>query len=185
MDAHKLALWLRWNTPPRPDALTHLKLQKLLFYCYGAALAFDAEPEVGDVDFEAWKHGPVCRDVWQENQAWRAAPIPPPEGTRPTYGARVEQILRDVVTIYGALDAWSIRQESHLEQPWIDAWNAGGGRIEREVIRDHFRRKFQDGAVALPEYLLQSSSFALDGVPVPRFPSLRALATALERRATS
>ena len=61
------ALWIRAKLPADKLPLTHLKLQKLMFYGYGAALAFDCERALGGkIAFEAWEHGPVNREVWKE-----------------------------------------------------------------------------------------------------------------------
>ena len=43
--------------------MSHLKLQKLLFYCQAYHLAYFKEP-LFDEDFEAWVHGPVCRIIY-------------------------------------------------------------------------------------------------------------------------
>ena len=40
--------------------MSHLKLQKLLYYCDAYSLAYFDNPLIED-DFEAWVHGPVCR----------------------------------------------------------------------------------------------------------------------------
>ncbi len=45
--------------------MTHLKLQKLLFYCDAYCLACFGRELVAD-RFEAWVHGPVSRKVFEE-----------------------------------------------------------------------------------------------------------------------
>ena len=57
--------------------VTHLKLQKLCFYCYGVGRALGAK-DLGKVEFEAWQHGPVCKDVWFEYRETGRRPIPTP-----------------------------------------------------------------------------------------------------------
>ena len=42
--------------------MSHLKLQKILFYCQAYHLAY-FDKALFNEDFEAWVHGPVCRDV--------------------------------------------------------------------------------------------------------------------------
>jgi len=54
--AIRLAEWVLSELKEPP---THLKLQKLCFYAYGFGLAEGHEEELGTVQFEAWKHGPV------------------------------------------------------------------------------------------------------------------------------
>ena len=44
-------------------SMSHLKLQKLLFYCDAYRLAYFGQELIEDV-FEAWVHGPVCRKVY-------------------------------------------------------------------------------------------------------------------------
>ena len=43
--------------------MSHLKLQKLLFYCDAYHLAYFDTELISD-KFEAWVHGPVCRKVY-------------------------------------------------------------------------------------------------------------------------
>ncbi|MBL8605176.1 MAG: DUF4065 domain-containing protein [Myxococcales bacterium] len=185
-NAEKLAQWIRAQLPYRREALTHLKLQKLSFYCYGAALAFGAAEAVGtDIVFEAWDHGPVCREIWERFRQYGKTPIPflSPSAAR-TYAPEVEEHLLDALRVYGPLQAWSLRQESHLEEPWIRAFKDSQREITSEELRAHFKKKFTSGTVQFPEYLLHASSARLDGIPVAGRPSLRALGETVLRLAT-
>lgn len=176
-----LASWLCGATPRRPDALTHLKLQKLAFYCYGALLAFDLDRQTGKLLFEAWKHGPVCPDIYARYSEFGREPLPRP--TRAiTYGAQVESVLRDVVNVYGRLAAWQLREESHEELPWQNTFNESERRpIDNESLRAHFRAKFRGPVVAFPERLFGGSSFLLDRIPVPTFLTLAEMSSAATR----
>ena len=44
-------------------AMSHLKLQKLLYYCEAYHLAYFDTSLINE-NFEAWVHGPVCRNVF-------------------------------------------------------------------------------------------------------------------------
>ncbi len=177
----KLGQWLRAQAPYRREPLTHLKLQKLAFYCYGAALAFGCDDEVGeDITFEAWAHGPVCRSIWHDFRSYGGAPIPfLPENAAPTYAPTATQVMTDALAVYGAMTAWSLRQESHLEKPWRDAFGKSPAVIPREALRAHFRAKFTGPAVFMPEGLSGASSAQLDGIPPHGYKSLRELALAV------
>lgn len=174
--ALQLADWFRVHTSP---GLTHLKLQKLCFYGVGVALAFDLEAELGgEVAFEAWRHGPVCRTIWREFKDHGSQPLPPPaQSVR--FGSVLERRLRQVVTIYDRLSAWQIREQSHLERPWKDAVATGASAISTDSIRAHFRAKFRSGSVSLPEYVTGAWSLALDGIPAHSFASIDEAAAAL------
>lgn len=175
--ATHLADWIRAELPEQHHPLTHLKLQKLSFYCFGCALAFDFEHDLGELTFRAWDHGPVNLDIWHQFRDRGSSPIPAlsRDEVEP-YSETSERHLRDILTVYGRLDAWSLRQESHLEQPWKDAHKAGRGVIPNDALRTHFRGKFAGPNVAYPEYLSLASSFALDGIPTIGHRSLHDLA---------
>lgn len=185
--ATRLARWVLASTPYRREAMTHLKLQKLAFYCWGAALAFDRDDEVGrDIGFEAWEHGPVCRPVWLQYRAHGAGPIErlaPSEA--PQWSAQTHAVLLDALRIYGALSAWSLRQESHLEAPWKNAFAQAPHHIDNEALRAHFRGRFLAEEVHLPAHLSQSGSARLDGIPTRGFASFHALADAVEAAVAS
>ncbi len=47
------------------ELLSHLKLQKLLYFCQGFTLAMTGKPLFSEA-IVAWEHGPVVREVWDE-----------------------------------------------------------------------------------------------------------------------
>jgi uncharacterized phage-associated protein len=182
-DSDKLSQWILANTPFRDHPMTHLKLQKLMFYCYGAALAFGCESAVGDdIHFEAWAHGPVCRSLWHVYKDQGARPIdwvsPSPDLV---YSEHATKHLTDVLAIYSAMSAWALRQESHTEAPWDTAWKQTDKTIARDVLRTHFACKFAGSEVHLPEYLSNASNARLDGIPVRGYRSLAEVANAVRR----
>jgi uncharacterized phage-associated protein len=184
--AINLANWVRANLTYRKGPLTHLKLQKLVFYCFGGALAFGVEGDVGgNIVFEAWEHGPVNRDVWQEFRQFKGQPIPEIDPwDAPSFSERTESVLSDVLTLYGLLDAWSLRQESHLEAPWLEAWRVRGA-ISSDGLRAHFKKKLAGDHVAYPHYLLEPGSLLLDGIPTGVNGNLRQVAETLRSRILS
>jgi uncharacterized phage-associated protein len=174
----ELAGWLCANTPRLPDELTHLKLQKLAFYCYGALLAFDLDSQVGDIAFEAWKHGPVSPKMYQEYSAYGRQILPKPSQAR-RYLAAVESVLRQTTNVYGRMTAWQLREESHTETPWEANYDGMPNKpLAKESIRAHFRTKFRGPVVSFPERLFGASSMLLDRIPVPTFSSFADMSTA-------
>lgn len=180
-DSIALGAWIRSNFPYPSRPITHLKLQKLAFYCYGAALAFGYEDEVGShVTFEAWDHGPVNRELWRQFREHRAEPLPTYRGPNIQYSRALTAVLRDVLVIYGPMTAWQLRQESHLEGPWINHKD-DHGVIGNDELWNHFYEKFNRPPIYYPEHLMSRSSFALDRIPVIGFPSLRDLARSISK----
>lgn len=177
--AMRLAYWVLGNAQA---PITHLKLQKLIFYCYGIAASQAPlfRRELGPIAFHAWRHGPVCQPVYHAFKSAGAAPISPeihemqPSSCYPAY---LDMALRDVLAVYGHLDAWRLREQSHLEEPWKNAWaNGDGALIEDEVTVAHFRRKFWGGAVKAPEYVSGEWSLAIDSIPGRRYETFNQLA---------
>jgi uncharacterized phage-associated protein len=164
--------------------MTHLKLQKLAFYCYGAAVAHRVDAELGELTFEPWNHGPVNRSIWQRYRKWGRAELPALAVSEArSYSWPLTVVLGDTVDVYGRMSAWALRCESHLEQPWVDAHSAQSGVIEPEALREHFQQKFAVDRVQLPVHLGGSASAALDFIPPARFPSLHDMAETLRQRA--
>lgn len=180
--AMRLAAWTLTRAAAKPDAMTHLKLQKLVFYAYGALLAFDLDDEIGAIPFEAWKHGPVSPALYQQYAGFKRDALPRPSGVV-ELSARTEGVLGDVLNVYGRLTAWQLREESHAEAPWRETYREGAPHtpIPASLLRDHFRAKLRGGSIAFPEQLFGGSSFLLDRIPVPRFESFAAMSAATTR----
>lgn len=155
--------------------VTHLKLQKLAFYAYGTILVSRREHEVGDIIFEAWPHGPVSPVLYEEYKDSRANPISPVDVD--SYSVTTERAIENTVKVYDLLSAWDLRNQSHLEAPWINTQQ--GATIATEAIREHFSEKLTHGAVLIPEVLASRWSLQLDRIPAARFETLETLAAAL------
>ncbi len=180
INAVELSKWIIHNLPPSEQedlALTPLKLQKLLFYCYGISIAKGFDYFSESMSFEAWKHGPVSRTVYEK---YNNSPI-----TNEPYTPFPEDLnlfLKNVLYIYGSLDAWKIRQQSHLEAPWKTAFHKGKLLIDKIEIKNYFAQKyFSNAPIYGPEYVFDLSSFTLDGIPTVGYSSFEELAAAAKR----
>lgn len=175
--AIQLAAWIQQHYRYAAlDAMTHLKLQKLAFYCYGAAMAADQDAVLPNVTFEAWQHGPVQRDIWLRHRGSGSAPLAASDQPTVTLPAAAERVLQDALDVYGLMRPWSLREQSHLESVWADARAAGKTTIDSADMRGWAKSKFAGGRVEWPEYLAGLSSMRLDGVPVSTHRSLHEMA---------
>ena len=174
-----LANWVQVRYPyARRELMTHLKLQKLLFYCVGAAMAFDVDDELGNIDFQAWEHGPVNFDIWKQYRAEGANPLAC-SGGAVSYSQTVERVMTNALKVYGALRAWSLRNQSHLEMPWISAYNTGRRDIDRVTMKAHFKARFLSKPCFAPEHLQDPGTFKIDGLPVTGYKSFQDLADSI------
>jgi Uncharacterized phage-associated protein len=76
--AHKASdiakIILKLSNPDVGDIISNLKLQKLLYYVQGFALAMYDKP-LFDEDIEAWMYGPVVPCVYQEYKEFGSGAI--------------------------------------------------------------------------------------------------------------
>jgi uncharacterized phage-associated protein len=130
---------------PEDGDISNLKLQKLLYYAQGVHLALHAVP-LFEQRIEAWKHGPVCPPVYGEFKAFASAPIPRPDDFDSTTIASPDrETLDEVHRVYGQFSAWRLREMTHGEPPWKEAYREGsrGLEITHKALRDYFITRLQ------------------------------------------
>ena len=133
--------------------MSHLKLQKLLFYCDAYCLAFFDEELISD-KFEAWVHGPVCRSVY--NQMKGASVLYTDMSYSPLPGIDEDAVfdmlpidVKDLITdVLVNLTQWTgieLERATHREFPWIEARFGYGEadrchvEISKETTRNFYR----------------------------------------------
>jgi uncharacterized phage-associated protein len=114
------------------DGITHLKLQKILYYIQGAALGVMGKP-VFNEDILAWKHGPVIYSVWQEYKAYGSAPLPAPTDVLQLDDSA---FFDEVYKKYRGFTAKQLEDKTHLEPPWGNT--DPDDIITQQSIRDYF-----------------------------------------------
>ncbi|WP_338635773.1 Panacea domain-containing protein [Spirobacillus cienkowskii] len=179
IDPIQLSKWIIHNLPETNcglNELTHLKLQKLSYYCYGICIANNIDPHFEQFIFEAWKHGPVCRSIYNEFKVFSNKNILKSSINKPSipFAKEIEQLLLKVLYLYGSLTPWKIRQQSHLEEPWKFAFESNNIIIDENKIKNTFINKFfnpKKERIYGPEYVFDLSSFELDGIPIIGFKS--------------
>ena len=123
--------------------VTHLKLQKLCYYAQGYSLALMSDP-MFDEPIEAWEHGPVIRALWDTYKEYGPRPIPGPE-----HHVEIEpwrtRLLDNVYKRFGWMSSWDLRNQTHYEAPWRDAWETGADHAEltHDSLRDFFRAQLR------------------------------------------
>lgn len=138
-EANNLAALIVQQLGGRVEAL---KLQKLMYYCNGWSLALRNKALFSD-ETQAWKHGPVIPSIYAQHRL-----MPSVESWSlgdPTALERDDRTFaEEVIDLYGAKSGWTLRQMTHAEDPWKNAWarcGYGANRgevISKEEIRDYF-----------------------------------------------
>jgi uncharacterized phage-associated protein len=119
-NANQIADWFL-NAVDRDagDSVTHLKLQKLVYYAQAWALALLGRP-LFEEDFQAWAHGPVVPSVWRRFKDRRWDALEAVENDH-DFEPDVENLLRDVMVTYGEHSATALENLTHQEEPWLGA----------------------------------------------------------------
>ncbi len=131
------------------ERMTHKKLQKLCYYAQSWSYAICPEP-ICNAEFEAWVHGPVCRELYEQYKDYGFGYIPQC-GKPAVFTSDEESFLADVWETYGATSANGLEALSHSEPPWQKARaglesNAPSDRlISHEDMRDYYRSVYLGG----------------------------------------
>jgi uncharacterized phage-associated protein len=134
--------------------ITHLKLQKLLYYVAGYYLAVTDKPLL-DHTFEAWDYGPVVPEIYHEFKHFGGRPITSPakeidweEGRAipvpiPTDDKHLNKVLNYVMRAYGKFSGAQLSEMTHRDgSPWDETRKANPGirdaDIPRRLLKEHF-----------------------------------------------
>ena len=152
MDVARHLIWLA-TQEEEPDYLTHLQLQKLLYYVQGWHLAVFGTPLFAG-RIEAWKYGPVVREVYPQFAEFRYQPIPAERGAESgRLTAAQRAVIDSVWQEYKRYSPSGLREMTHREPPWLDARRGYGpddrcdAEISHESMRAHFAERQRERAV--------------------------------------
>ena len=141
-------VYLASCTGDEPDYLTHLRLQKLLYYTQGWSIALRGRALFSE-RIEAWAHGPVVRDLYphfasasKEQRAITAEDFTQDEEFDLT-DEEMEHVSGTWET-FKQYSASSLRKMTHEEPPWSDARRGYGpaDRCDVEITQEAMRRYF-------------------------------------------
>lgn len=121
--------------------VTPLKLQKLAYYCQGYSLALNGKP-CFSASIEAWEHGPVVRSEYGKYKSFGDGAIPAVAlNAYQKLNSADKEIVDLIVAKYGCIDAWTLRNQTHRESPWMEAYAQGESNvISVEKIANYFAK---------------------------------------------
>jgi uncharacterized phage-associated protein len=122
------------------DLVSNLKLQKLVYYAQGFNLALHKKPLFNE-KIEAWTHGPVIPELYHKYKKYSGKPIPPPRDFDSSlYDDQIKQLLDEIFQVYGQYSAWKLRELTHEEPPWKNAYeNKADHIISNDDLFDYFQ----------------------------------------------
>ncbi|SOD97113.1 Panacea domain-containing protein [Spirosoma fluviale] len=129
--------------------VTHMKLQKMLYFANGLHLALTDNPLLKE-EVEAWQYGPVVSSVYQRFKEWGSRPItsPQPSGNIEPDKQTLD-VLGAVWDITKDIDPIKLANWTHLENsPWYTAFKKAGcttncnAPIDNELTKKYFTETF-------------------------------------------
>ncbi|WP_424549198.1 Panacea domain-containing protein [Shinella zoogloeoides] len=117
--------------------VTHLDLQKIVYFCHVWSLIRLDTPLIRH-KFEAWEYGPVLPYLYREFKSFERSPITarsreidPMTGAKKTvaysFDTATEALLNEVVDFYSRIRTGNLVELSHVEGgPWYKVWYHGG-----------------------------------------------------------
>lgn len=150
MKAYDVALYFlfRARELEAGDTISNLKMHKLLYYAQGHYLAIFDEVLFDD-DIEAWKYGPVVKNVYDRFKVYGNLAIDFKEldnFKHELYTERHLDILPFVFNKYN-IQAKELVNMTHSEKPWRTYYDKHTTNlIPVDVIRDFFKEEFKKEA---------------------------------------
>lgn len=130
------------------EGLTHLKLQKLLYFAQGVFLAINDKVLFND-KIEAWYHGPVIKRVWNEFCKKGREEITLSDAPKDANIIRiierdndVREVLNIVYENFAIYTAWQLRNMTHISSgPWAQTYIPEKNKeIPISLIKEYFRK---------------------------------------------
>jgi uncharacterized phage-associated protein len=134
------------SQPNTARVVTHLKLQKLIYYAQGYFLAENNGEPLFDDRIEAWVHGPVCPALYSIYRKYDYSIIPHCDPVEINCTKSTEMLER-IWKKLGALSGPRLEDMTHKEHPWITAreslkpWQSSNIEIPKKVMEDFFKSK--------------------------------------------
>lgn len=132
------------------EGITHLKLQKLLYYAQGISLGMFDKPIFYE-NIEAWQHGPVVREVYSIYSIFGRKNIDIYMDKKKEEiikkiedDKEVSEALNLAYDNFAIYTAWQLRQMTHEDNtPWdITQKNKGlGSVIDNSLIEQYFKEE--------------------------------------------
>ena len=133
------------------DSITHLKLQKLVYYAESWYRVFTGQ-SIFEEEIQAWMHGPVVPVLFDRfrDKGFQAITYEDII-TEPSKELTKEQtdILNEVYDTYGPLTARQLEDMTHDETPWQEAYNHQElyhkTPISRDTMDSFYRNQLREG----------------------------------------
>lgn len=118
--------------------LTHMKLQKLVYYAQAWYLAWYSKP-LFPQDFVAWQYGPVCPELYEKYSTYKSnmITIADSDYNHGIFCKEEIDALESVWQSYGQYDAYYLSEMTHREDPWKNSNQ--NDKILKSTIKEYYK----------------------------------------------
>lgn len=113
--------------------MTTMKLQKLCYFAQGWTLAWTEGIPLFSEDFEAWRNGPVCPQLYRQHRGKYAVgsdDLPEAFGLQPWHGSAIKAAIEP----YRLMTGQQLSEITHGVGPWVDARAAVGASAPSNTV---------------------------------------------------
>ena len=148
IDARALANQLIARSYRDSRLLTHLQVQKLVYFCHAWCLAIHGQPMIRQ-DISMGDYGPLVQELLQPLGIYggrQTCPIPGVE--TPCMSSAQDKLIDELLLKYGKLSGLQLSSVAHQAgTPWQVMHEAGhvrGKTIPDQLITEHYTRQYQE-----------------------------------------
>ncbi len=120
------------------EYITHLKLQKLLYYAQGCYGVMKDRPLFVEKIYN-WTHGPVVKEVYDAFKKYADKGITKYKEIE--IDEDTSAVLEEVHNVFGQYSAWGLRNMTHNEDPWKNT------KSDEEITFDSIIKYFKQEIV--------------------------------------
>lgn len=121
------------------EYISHLKLQKLLYFAQGCYAAMEGHPLFKEKIY-AWTHGPVVASLYSDFKSYGDHGID--KYNKVCIDKHTEAILEEVYRVFGQYSAWALREITHEQAPWKDT------PINEEITLEKITKFFKENIIS-------------------------------------
>ena len=146
-DARSIANELIRRAHEAERTITPMQVLKLVYYCHAWMLGIYGRPLIRQ-PIEAWRYGPVVRELYRSIREYGGDPIPLLIDGAPDadYDSEEQRIIDQVWEQYGQLTGLQLSSLTHaVGTPWDITWRKWGrdAIIPNALIERFYRREYE------------------------------------------
>lgn len=105
----------------KSGTISTMMLEKLAYYCQAWSLAW-FHTRLFPQDFQAWEHGPVCRNLFERHKRrYVVSPGDIGDDKKHELSETEKRLIDNVLAVYGDQDPERLSALTHSEDPWKKA----------------------------------------------------------------